>query len=942
MPNKLYERIIKYLKFKSFYDKKLKNIIFDCLPIGLKNNLISEMYKPIINNFIFFKNFQNTDFIVRVILAFKPIIAYKNDILVNDGDMVKDIIFVAKGVLSIELPINMANQQENIDKYLKSSLLTMKKRYNIQTVGNSTISGNNKKINNMANSVKRDSNKSSFLNSSTISKYTPKFNIKYSMKQKELEEKNIQREKNITYIRIIGIRENEHFGDVLMFLDQKSPLRVRVRSKKSELFFLKKIDAIKISASYQNIWRRINKRSLYNFEQMKKYIKKIVEIYCSVKRSDDENEEIEYDFLNKSSEVYDSNRKSSPKNYNNNSTSKKAKEKKNLKYNKSLMIPKIKYFKLIKNAEINDDKLNFNKINIKTKKKCNSNQILNRNYNLSLDKINKKNSFNSLNTSSLSSSSQISVYSSLNNKSEDKNKEKENKNIQNNIKENTCNYRQKLPDISDENYKLNKGIKNYNENNKKIAKISEKQEQENSKIHSLQFKNSIQKKNKFSSIKRIMTPKNSKKVRFKYKNFNLNNFDIIDNSKDEEEFIPSFDHTINKEIYSGEEEIILNNGNSLLSRKNIGLDYISTKNENSELKKNSIEQKNSILDILLNSLEDKNENKNIFKSLNSSINRISVNTNNFISNKNINIYFENNENIHNKNKKILSSYNSLKEETKKIYWDSNNLSVNNNISIKFDSLYENFNLIGGKEFISNKSLQNQLKEYLLEKIRSPLPDKYMSNILKKTNYFKEPNLYKIKENNLFPDIGLYKRSSKSITMKKTKHEKKHTNKLVLKPRTSKKLNYQSLINENEKNKGLYLTGINKGTAIKSSKRCNSINSNNINSSNKEYQNKIRLPRNIAVINPISRNKKKRDNLLSAININIQKTNQNLNNPDQFYSNYFNSLLAGENNGKNNNITTLFPFKNDMKKKNNIKEKKNKKKIKIEVLMILNFLKYVIV
>ena len=60
------------------------------------------MYKPIIKNFIFFKNFQNTDFIVRVIQVFKPVIAYKNDILINDNDMVEDIMFVKQGVLSVE------------------------------------------------------------------------------------------------------------------------------------------------------------------------------------------------------------------------------------------------------------------------------------------------------------------------------------------------------------------------------------------------------------------------------------------------------------------------------------------------------------------------------------------------------------------------------------------------------------------------------------------------------------------------------------------------------------------------------------------------------------------------------------------------------------------------------------------------------------------------
>jgi len=48
--------------------------------------------------------------------------------------------------------------------------------------------------------------------------------------------------------------------------------------------------------------------------------------------------------------------------------------------------------------------------------------------------------------------------------------------------------------------------------------------------------------------------------------------------------------------------------------------------------------------------------------------------------------------------------------------------------------------------------------------------------------------------------------------------------------------------------------------------------------------------------------------LSLINFNIQKSNQNLNNPDEFYSNYFNFLLEGEiekNNQKNNNNNQSF-------------------------------------
>ena len=54
-----------------------------------------KMYKPIINNFIFFKNFD-TDFIVRVILAFKPILSMKNDKSVKDGDFIEEIISLKK------------------------------------------------------------------------------------------------------------------------------------------------------------------------------------------------------------------------------------------------------------------------------------------------------------------------------------------------------------------------------------------------------------------------------------------------------------------------------------------------------------------------------------------------------------------------------------------------------------------------------------------------------------------------------------------------------------------------------------------------------------------------------------------------------------------------------------------------------------------------------
>jgi hypothetical protein len=72
------------------------------------------------------------------------------------------------------------------------------------------------------------------------------------------------------YIKIIEIRRNEHFGDILMFLNKRSTLRVKVKSNKAELFYLNKKDALEISISYSLIWKKINKRSLFNWEQIKR------------------------------------------------------------------------------------------------------------------------------------------------------------------------------------------------------------------------------------------------------------------------------------------------------------------------------------------------------------------------------------------------------------------------------------------------------------------------------------------------------------------------------------------------------------------------------------------------------------------------------------------------------------------------------------------------
>ena len=258
MPFELYDKIQRYLFYRLNNDKIDCNSIYEALPIGLRNNLIYEMYKPIINNFIFFKNFNSTDFIIKVILSFKPLFALKNERLVNDGDVMEEIIFVKNGKLVLEFPLPLVLGPDFTKNLSKRLSLTL----------------------NPTNSFK-DLASLSFLRK----KGTKNFGIddfdwkKQTSKRFTKKETKIETEIHQQYVKLIEIRRNEHFGDILMFLNKRSPLSVKVKSKFAELFLLKKTDAVEISMSFPKIWRQIIKKSLFNMQQINRLINKSLKFF---------------------------------------------------------------------------------------------------------------------------------------------------------------------------------------------------------------------------------------------------------------------------------------------------------------------------------------------------------------------------------------------------------------------------------------------------------------------------------------------------------------------------------------------------------------------------------------------------------------------------------------------------------------------------------------
>ena len=246
MEDSLYKEVLRNIRNEELYEKKDKQLLFQCLPYSLKNRLIMEMYKPIIKHFDFFKGVDNTDFVVKVATSLKPLISIKGDILIHIGDLFKEIFFIKKGVIELCICIDL----NDLDNSIKNCFDLIKF----------------KEIN--------DYTKSSYIKQKEKNKTTTiDANLDYYFSDKK-ENSNYNDTPKIQDIKILEKRAKQHFGESLMFLNRQSPFKAIIGTKTAELLILKKMEAIEIYSVYPNIWKRINKKSLYNLEQIYLKIRK--------------------------------------------------------------------------------------------------------------------------------------------------------------------------------------------------------------------------------------------------------------------------------------------------------------------------------------------------------------------------------------------------------------------------------------------------------------------------------------------------------------------------------------------------------------------------------------------------------------------------------------------------------------------------------------------
>lgn len=410
--------------------------------------------------------------------------------------------------------------------------------------------------------------------------------------------------------------------------------------------------------------------------------------------------------------------------------------------------------------------------------------------------------------------------------------------------------------------------------------------------------------------------------------------------KDSEESKNSYSigSKINEEIYPGEECKIPIREEMLLN-KNINLSKIENKSLNN-LNENKNNFENSKVRILLdysvnlsnaNDFEKSKEKSEKQKKSDTKIDKKKVDLNSNLC--------ENKKEI--EEKKIF-------EPNKKII-----LSIGKEISIEIPSLYENIYKLSNYKYYKDQNLQNKVKNIVKKEPQSHVYSSLSSaglniNLLQSNTRINNPSILKSRKtitstnspnklrknsflliNNLNNSLLINKRKAIEIKKRRSVFIKKDNIKDMLQSEL-----HHSPSFTNKESSQITLTKINNNLNMKPCIKRKSTHAGffgkkaNINLSPE-------INKTTLIKNEEPAHRKRRASIINTINFNIKKTNQNLNNPEEFYSNYFQLLLDVENKnkGKNDNKKLLITIKINSPKNRNKKEKN--KGIKKEFSMWLD-------
>ena len=285
MSFKLYSKIKSHLL--SIFNKRKKtgiSLLINGVPDAIKNDLLFKIYSKVINGFKIFKDVKNSNFVLQMLTSFIPILSKKEEIIVLEGEIIQNIVFVKDGRLSMEIAIDINNPFKSIHKYLEINFIGISKHeelknYNYINRVKSIINipkNNYNDLKEKIDNILSDNNKklvnNSIMDNNGISVDLGR--LDFSRNEIDLDQGEL-----LHIIKIIDIRKNEHFGDVHMFLEKPSPFTIKAKSRVAELLLLRRHDALIISKTFPNIWRKIENKSYHNLVSFKKLTFQILKRY---------------------------------------------------------------------------------------------------------------------------------------------------------------------------------------------------------------------------------------------------------------------------------------------------------------------------------------------------------------------------------------------------------------------------------------------------------------------------------------------------------------------------------------------------------------------------------------------------------------------------------------------------------------------------------------
>ena len=273
LPYGVYNEIKKHLEYKHFHQQIYdKNLLINNLPFALKNNLIFSMYSEELKKFNYFKGISNTSFLSEILYNFYPIMYKKNDIILEENEIIEEIFFVREGRLSLEIPIDMSDPEKSANDILSKDFMNF--AFNFEENNTPYIIGTN------------------ITNHSISSLFEQKEHSLISEKFKtEIVKKNM--EHNIFYLKIYDIHKNEDYGAVHLFHGKRTPFAVKVKSKRVLLYTIKNEEYSNICYTYKNVIKRINRKEKKIIKLIKNVLIKTIDKFCKSNEIDIKEEYLE-------------------------------------------------------------------------------------------------------------------------------------------------------------------------------------------------------------------------------------------------------------------------------------------------------------------------------------------------------------------------------------------------------------------------------------------------------------------------------------------------------------------------------------------------------------------------------------------------------------------------------------------------------------------------